>query len=63
MGLFWDLLQQQQIGKQQDKATSLEQRIDRLERDLDQTRQLLHVVLQRLESHFGEDINSDGKAG
>jgi len=63
MGFLWDLLQQSQISDQRDKASSLEQRLDRLERDLDQTRRLLHTLLQRLESHFGEDINKDGKVG
>jgi hypothetical protein len=63
MGLLWDLLQQSQISEQRGKATSLELRLDQLERDLDQTRRLLHTLLQRLENHFGEDINKDGNVG
>ena len=63
MGFFWDLLQQNQIDKQDGKVRSLKQRVERLERDLEQTRRLLHVVLQRLESHLGQDINRDGKVG
>lgn len=63
MGLLWDLIQQSQISTQREKAGSLEQRIDLLERDLDQLRRLLHTLLQRLESHLGEDIDKDGKVG
>lgn len=63
MGLLWDLIQQSQISEQQHKASSLEQRVERLERDLAQTRRLLHALLQRLESHLGEDIDKDGKVG
>lgn len=63
MGFFWDLLQQNQIDKQDGKVRSLKQRVEQLERDLEQTRRLLHVVLQRLETHLGQDINRDGKVG
>jgi hypothetical protein len=63
MGFLWDLIQQSQISEQRDKASSLEQRVDRLERDLDQTRRLVHTLLQRLERHLGQDIHKDGKIG
>jgi len=63
MGFFWDLLQQNQIDKQDGKVKSLKQRVEQLERDLEQTRRLLNVVLQRLETHLGQDINRDGKVG
>ena len=63
MGLFWDLLQQSQISDQRNRAASLEQRLDQLERELDETRRIMRVLVERLEAHFGEDLNADGRVG
>lgn len=63
MGLFWDLIQQNQISNVRDRSESLERRIDRLEEELRSTRALLHTLLERLEKHFGEDLNRDGRIG
>jgi hypothetical protein len=63
MGLFWDLIQQSQISQQRERSWSLERRVQELERDLDATRNLLHVLLRRLETELGEDIDGDGKTG
>lgn len=63
MGLFWDLIQQNQISEQQSRATNLEDRVADIERDLNQTKQSLRELLKILETHFGEDIDKDGKIG
>jgi hypothetical protein len=63
MGLFWDLIQQNQIEGQRARANSLEERVEALERTLLDTRRLLVTVLKRLEAHLGEDVNRDGKIG
>lgn len=63
MGLFWDLIQQGQIHEQRNRSWSLEQRVEQLERDLDATRQLLQVLLRRLEENVGEDLDRDGRVG
>ena len=63
MGLFWDLIQQSQIGKQREKTTSLEDRVACLERELHQTKSLLHTLVVRLEERFGEDVDGDGRIG
>ena len=63
MGLFWDLMQQSQISEQREHAASLEQRVNRLERDLERQQQLLSKLVQTLETHFGEDIDRDGRIG
>lgn len=63
MGLFWDLLQQSEINKQQRRATSLEERVRDLERELHETRELLHRLVKRLEEGIGEDLDRDGKIG
>ncbi len=52
MGLFWDLIQQSQLSEQSSRASSLEQRVEHLERDLAGTRKVVHVLLERLESLF-----------
>lgn len=63
MGLFWDLVQHGQISRQQQRGDSLKLKVDRLERDLQDTRALLQMLLERLEKHFGEDLNRDGRVG
>jgi len=63
MGIFWDLIQQDQIENQKVQADSLEDRVDLLEKELIKTRQLLMDTLQVLETHLGKDIDKDGKIG
>ena len=63
MGLFWDLIQQGAINEQRDATATLEQRVARLERELKQTRELLQVVITRLEENLRTDLDRDGKVG
>jgi hypothetical protein len=63
MGLFWDLMQQNAIDQQRDATTTLDQRVARLELELKQTRDLLQVVITRLEANLRTDIDRDGKVG
>jgi chaperonin cofactor prefoldin len=63
MGLFWDLIQQNQISSQSSRSDSLEQRVAALERQMDATNKLLRELLTRLEQRFGEDIDRDGRVG
>ncbi len=63
MGFFWDLMQQNQISKQSERASTLEARVEQLEDRLDETRRLLRLLLERLEKQLGEDIDKDGRIG
>jgi hypothetical protein len=63
MGLFWDLIQQSQIGEQRERASSLEARVTALEAQVAATRRLLTALLQHLETHFGKDIDRNGTVG
>lgn len=63
MGIFWDLLQQDELEKQQSKAHNLEERVEKLEKDVAATRALLRKTLEVLESHTQTDIDGDGKLG
>ena len=63
MGIFWDLIQQDELQKQEDKAHSLEERVEQLEKDLSATRTLLKKTLVALETHLTQDIHGDGKMG
>jgi len=63
MGLFWDLVQQSQIGEQRERATSLEARVAALEAQVGETRRLLTALLRHLEEHFGKDIDRNGTVG
>ena len=63
MGLFWDLIQQEQIENQKAKSNSLEERVTELEEELVKTRKLLMDTLHVLEKHVGQDIDMDGKIG
>ncbi len=63
MGIFWDLMQQDELEKQEGKATLLEERVGKLEKDLTATRALLRKTLVALETHLTQDIDGDGKMG
>ena len=63
MGLFWDLIQQNQISNQSSRTSSLESRIDRLELQMHETNQLLQTLLERLEKYVQSDIDGDGRIG
>lgn len=63
MGIFWDLIQQDELQKQEDKANSLEDRIEQLEQDLANTKTLLRKTLVALETHLTKDIDGNGKMG
>lgn len=63
MGIFWDIMQQDELDKQEKKAQNLEERVEQLEADLVTTRELLKKTLVALEQHLSRDIDGDGIAG
>ena len=63
MGFFWDLVQQSQISEATQRASTLEGRVAQLEQELQETRALLRVLLERLEKSLGEDLDQDGRIG
>lgn len=63
MGIFWDLMQQDELEKQEAKANNLEDRVLQLENELSKTRTLLRKTLVALETHLTQDIDGDGKLG
>lgn len=63
MGIFWDLLQQNELEKQQKQADNVEERVELLETELQKTKLLLRKTLEALEVHIGKDIDGDGLTG
>jgi stress response protein YsnF len=63
MGIFWDLLQQDELEKQQNQTDNVEERVKLLEEDLANTKALLKKTLIALEKHLVQDIDGDGKMG
>ena len=63
MGIFWDLLQEDELKKQQKQADSIEDRVEQLESELAKTKDLLRKTLEALETHVQIDIDGDGKLG
>lgn len=63
MGLFWNLIQQDQIDKQHEKSKDLEGRVAYLEKELKRTQDLLYKTLMALERYSQEDIDGDGEIG
>ncbi len=63
MGIFWELLQQDEIEKQQKQADSIDDRVALLEDELAKTKVLLRKTLEALEVHVRIDIDGDGKMG
>jgi hypothetical protein len=60
MGLFWDIIQHNQLSAQAQRSTDLEERVHTLERELAQTRQVMMIMLERLEKHVQVDLDGDG---
>lgn len=63
MGIFWDLMQEDELKKQKAKSNSLEERVAQLEDELEATHKLLRKTLEALETHLSKDIDGDGKTG
>ena len=63
MGIFWDLVQQDELEEQKKQASSIEERVKLLEEDLVNTKALLKKTLMALETHLVKDIDGDGKTG
>jgi hypothetical protein len=63
MGIFWDLMQESRMEDQQAKAESLEDRVEQLETELVEVKDLLRKTLLALEEHLNKDIDGDGKMG
>ena len=63
MGLFWDLMQQSQLSSQNERTDSVENRVERLEGGLRETRRLLHKLISVLEREYGKDLDGDGRVG
>lgn len=63
MGIFWDLIQQNEIQEQSKKADNLEERVSLLEKELADTKIILNKTLIALENYLEKDIDGDGKTG
>lgn len=63
MGIFWDLLQQDELEQQKEQANNVEDRVALLEEELANTKALLKKTLIALETHLVKDIDGDGKMG
>jgi len=63
MGLFWDLMQQNEIQEQGEKAKNLEEKVAFLEKKLEKTNEIRQKTLAALENYLGKDIDGDGKKG
>lgn len=63
MGIFFDLMQQEEIDNQKKQADTLEDRVEFLEAELERTKELLIKTLHALETHVGKDIDGDGLTG
>ena len=63
MGILWELFQQSDIDRAQQRSADLETRVAQLEDELVTTRGILHELIGALEKRFGEDIDRDGRVG
>ena len=75
--MLWDLIQQcslwglsekiegasQRMNIQTNRISFVNDRVDDLEKQLRETRALLHTLLVRLEERFGEDLDGSGWVG
>lgn len=55
MGIFRDLMQEEEMEEQRNRANTLEERVELLEEQLGKTRTLLRKTLKALENHIQKD--------
>ncbi len=63
MGLFWNLIQQSQIGQNSAQMGGLESRVAFLEAELKRTQDILRETLKILEEVSNRDLDGDGIIG
>ncbi len=63
MGLFWNLIQQSQIGHHAEQMGGLESRVAYLENELKRTQEILRETLKILEEVSDRDLDGDGIIG
>lgn len=61
--MLWDLLQQMQIGRAEEQAASIEERLATLERKLERNSRVLVDLIRHLEKREGRDLDGDGRIG
>lgn len=63
MGIFWDLMQEDELEKQKEQASSVEERVKILEEEMANTKALLRKTPVAIETHLVKDIDGEGKTG
>ena len=63
MGVLWEIVQTGLMYGQHRKATTIEERVQSLEEQLQLTQNTLRQLVKKLEELHGIDINGDGKIG
>jgi hypothetical protein len=61
--MLWDLLQQMQIGRAEQQATSVEARLAHIENQLERNPRVLTDLIRYLERRDGKDLDGDGRVG
>lgn len=63
MGLLWEIVQSGFLYGQHKKTGTIEERVEMLEGQLEQTQETIRQLVQKLEELHGLDIDGDGKIG
>lgn len=61
--LFWHFLHDHRYFEERKRSDILEMKVKRMERELDDLRDLMKKLLGALEEHLGSDIDEDGTVG
>lgn len=60
MGIFWELMQEEELEEQCTKSESLDEIIEQLDTNLNKTQNLLRKTLEAHEHHIQKDVDGDG---
>ncbi len=63
MAVFWNFLQDHRYFKERKRSEHLESRVNALEKEIADQRDLMKKLLHKLEVHLGDDVNGDGQIG
>jgi hypothetical protein len=61
--MLWDMIQQMQIGRTEEHAVRVDERLAAIERQLDRNSAVLLEVIKYLKERDGRDLDDDGEVG
>jgi len=63
MGFLWEIVQSGFVYGQHKKSVSIEERVELLEAQLQETQETIRLLVRKIEELHGIDVDGDGQVG